>query len=226
MLYTFNVKNSNDKKINKIYKKITRIQFLEQHKGIITILTTGIIYIFINLTKNVFPIFKGHGFSQFLFSIFFSLFLISLIEFLFNEKRTYKKMSDALDCSIFVKNIDLKLLDTNEDINNIEIPTLDIKYDTKHSNGNIAIMVKIQDNKYKIISFLDNSEKGKNKRTIIPSLKLKEAFLELNDTENLVFLNICQIKTNKKVGEYVSEDEMDVRSLITEALFVERYEDA
>lgn len=222
MFYTFNITNSENKNVNKIYKKITRIQFFSQHKLIILLSIMFVIFLGISLFSEAANFFKGHGLLELAFCWSSALFLMSLYDFISDEKGTYKKMSNALDCSIFVKDIILKVSESDETIDDVEVPTLDIKYDTNHSNGKVAILLRINDDKYKIISFIDNKEKGKNKLYTVPSSNLKRALMELSDMENLVFLNICQISSDKKEGDYVSPDEMDVRSIITETLFVER----
>ena len=135
----------------------------------------------------------------------YSVCIIATFYWGYNENSLYEKLAKELGCAFFIRKIDTEINDENEDIDGIEIPDIKITYDIKKSDKKTAVLLLIEDGKYKIISFLDNESIKKNNKMIITSDKLKEAFSELKNINDYVFISICEIKSNKEINDYVEE---------------------
>lgn len=225
-MYSFQIMDKEDSRAMKLYKKINMINFATLHKGVIHIASGIIVFSLISILNktniSILSLFRNHTILQLIFSVFVSMFLYSLYMTILDENGVYRKMSKVLNCPVYIKKIDLRESDDNEEIDGIEIPQLRIKYDVDNSEGTVAVLMPIRDGQYKIVSIIDNQDVGKDKITIIPSIKLKEALLEVEEiSDQYICTLICKINSNKQEGGYISDVEIDIRSIVAEAFVVE-----
>lgn len=225
MIYNFNIPNKSDDKTMKLFNKINNLNFVDSHKGIIVITLSITSFVLISLLENLeipfISLFGQASLLKILFSLFFSLFLFSLYNLFLNENGIYKKLSKKLNCSAYVRNIIISQTDENEDLNGINIPAIDIIYDTNNSDGLTAVLMEIDEEKFKILKFLDNKNIKNKKIERISSSVMKTSIEELKNIDECIILLVCNIKQNKNVNDYIKAEDIDIVSIATESFFVE-----
>lgn len=225
MIYNFNVPNKSDNKTMKLLNKIDNINFVDSHKKIIVPVLSLSIFVLITLLQDfdihIFKAFKEAFLFKFLFSISFSLFLVSLYNLILNENAVYKKLSKKLNCTSYIKNILITSSNDNEDLDGVSIPSIDILYDTTNNNGTTAVLMKIDDKRFKVLKILDNEYIGNNKKERISSLMMKNSLEELDNLDEIIILYVCNLKNNNNENDYIEAEDIDIVSIVTESFFIE-----
>lgn len=214
MFYNFNIQDTKNDEAMKLCKKMNRINFIKIHKGTILLVLSTLMFMILSMFTSNFL------FLRIIASICGSLFIYSLYEVIINETGVYKKLSKVLNCSTFIKEINIKFHNNDEELEGIQIPSLEISYDSNNDKKDTAVIVRIDEGKYKILSFIGGDLNKKDAKLTISSEKFKNVLEELDAINGLIVVGICQINKQKNVGDYISEQDMDIRSFVTEILSI------
>lgn len=229
MMYSFNIHDKDDKEAMDLSKKIEHINFMTEYKILFNIALGVLIFLVLSIMNgshnHLIALFYGHAVLQVIFSALSAMCLYSGYMAVLNEDGVYKKLNRHLECPVYIKGIDLIESEDNADIDGVEIPQLNIRYDADSKEGRVAVLLQVNETDYKILSIINNDEIGKNKVAIIPSMKLKQALLEVENYDDYVCTLICRINSDKITDNYVSGSEIDNRAVVAEAFYMEMYDD-
>lgn len=230
MVYNFDTsKKQDDKKVSLLTDKINTNNVYFRRNMFYRVFWMFLTYFTFRVCGNLFEhdllYFITHdSIVMLLISFAISGVIHEFVSMFFDEKKTYKEMRKALGCSFFVNSIKPKDKKDCYQIDDIDIPDLEINYDIDNSDDNIAIIVRLSENRYKILSLLDNAHKKTGKKITISSEKLGK-LLDCNEStfieEQMLIFHIG--KLNKKIDEGKSVDFADLDSslIITEFMYLD-----
>lgn len=225
MIYNFFLPEDASSKSKKLSKKINRINSLVENERKIEIGVSVSTFCLLTLVNyiNENTIFYGQFFPKLLFSVVFGLFVFSFIDMFFNKEKVYKEMCKELDSSIFVKEIDVYNsydLETKE----LNFPSIHIFYDVHKISDNMAVIIRVSEDKYKILKYINIEKISNNQSSVISSDDIQSVYKELDNNE-LLDIKVCTIKNkSKKEKEYICSDDIDIRAIVSEG-FIFEYED-
>lgn len=223
MVYNFRIPDNGNKKAEKLFKRIEKISFMVNNGFFILSTSAVLTFVSIKLINLFTPIslLEGHNIILAILSFCIGGFLTSLYNAFLNEKGTYRKLCKALKCSVFVKDLDMKISDTTTEISGICIPDIHVEYDVNNNDGKTALLIRVDENTHKIISYLDTSNTGEMKKLVVSSKDFSDCMQSAATENGLIVLRVCQIK--KETNGYVKECDIDDR-LIAEEAFFKAYE--
>lgn len=217
MTYNFRILDECDKKSMRLFKKVGIVSFVSSHKIIIHTILAVSAYAVLYFIGRFTPYTKFYG--RWGLSAILSVFIAGLLKSLFlaflNENGIYHKLCKSLKCPVFIKGMLLSVGDEPEEIDGTIIPDVCIRYDVEDDTGNTVVLVKVDDDSYKVIYRLDTSKKGKDMESVVPASSLRQALMEASTGDGLVVMKICQI--NSENNGYVKDSDIDMRFVAEEA---------
>lgn len=226
MVYNFKAPaKSATKKTKKLFKKVKRIDYIRVNGIFIFLWILFLSFIGINII-NAYTTFKLLDVSFFVLAVLCTCiagFITSLCNIYADESRTYKKLSKELKFPVFVNAIHEQLAGEDaEIIDGIEIPELHINYDV-NSNGKTAVLVKIDDDNYKIIHMLETDKVRKKAKTVVSSKALADGIRKMEEKGDMIIVRICCI--HKENNGFVKNEDIDDAVVCEEAFLPIIYEE-